>query len=143
KGPGGVARKKIDFTGLQRGETFRRIGRCKLYLLRIAEDRGRNSFTKIRVEALPVALIIGSSKTGETCVNAALDKAFRLDVVQSCGGAGCDRQCKRRRSDNSGYKFFHAHVPFSSYRGRSEEHTSELQSREKLVCRLLLEKKKR
>src|SRR5690606_40291826 len=37
--------------------------------------------------------------------------------------------------------------PFSSaaeYRnGRSEEHTSELQSRENLVCRLLLEKKKK
>src|SRR5690606_41663541 len=29
-----------------------------------------------------------------------------------------------------------------SSRARSEEHTSELQSREKLVCRLLLEKKK-
>src|SRR5690606_41216875 len=29
----------------------------------------------------------------------------------------------------------------SQSRGRSEEHTSELQSREKLVCRLLLEKK--
>src|SRR5690606_40207883 len=29
------------------------------------------------------------------------------------------------------------------YRIRSEEHTSELQSRENLVCRLLLEKKKR
>src|SRR5690606_40952165 len=28
------------------------------------------------------------------------------------------------------------------FRVRSEEHTSELQSREKLVCRLLLEKKK-
>src|SRR5690606_40076990 len=28
------------------------------------------------------------------------------------------------------------------YAGRSEEHTSELQSRENLVCRLLLEKKK-
>src|SRR5690606_39524873 len=28
------------------------------------------------------------------------------------------------------------------YIGRSEEHTSELQSRENLVCRLLLEKKK-
>src|SRR5690606_40813274 len=27
------------------------------------------------------------------------------------------------------------------YQGRSEEHTSELQSRENLVCRLLLEKK--
>src|SRR5690349_23567685 len=32
---------------------------------------------------------------------------------------------------------FHAHSP------RSEEHTSELQSRRDLVCRLLLEKKKR
>src|SRR5690606_39513181 len=31
-------------------------------------------------------------------------------------------------------------LPFSQ---RSEEHTSELQSRENLVCRLLLEKKKR
>src|SRR5690606_41830848 len=28
------------------------------------------------------------------------------------------------------------------FQGRSEEHTSELQSRENLVCRLLLEKKK-
>src|SRR5690606_41257506 len=32
---------------------------------------------------------------------------------------------------------------WTSVRGRSEEHTSELQSRENLVCRLLLEKKKR
>src|SRR5207342_3949529 len=31
----------------------------------------------------------------------------------------------------------------SSTRCRSEEHTSELQSRENLVCRLLLEKKKK
>src|SRR3712207_8970584 len=30
----------------------------------------------------------------------------------------------------------------ASYMGRSEEHTSELQSRQYLVCRLLLEKKK-
>src|SRR3712207_7765924 len=30
----------------------------------------------------------------------------------------------------------------TSYSGRSEEHTSELQSRQYLVCRLLLEKKK-
>src|SRR5438874_7007947 len=31
---------------------------------------------------------------------------------------------------------------FACFRGRSEEHTSELQSRRDLVCRLLLEKKK-
>src|SRR5207302_8685175 len=34
-------------------------------------------------------------------------------------------------------------VPFVQRRARSEEHTSELQSRENLVCRLLLEKKKK
>src|SRR5690606_41359711 len=33
-------------------------------------------------------------------------------------------------------------IPFGCIRKRSEEHTSELQSRENLVCRLLLEKKK-
>src|SRR5690606_41944752 len=33
-------------------------------------------------------------------------------------------------------------IGLSQYGLRSEEHTSELQSREKLVCRLLLEKKK-
>src|SRR5690606_41969014 len=31
-------------------------------------------------------------------------------------------------------------IPVPATRGRSEEHTSELQSRENLVCRLLLEK---
>src|SRR5690606_41557438 len=34
------------------------------------------------------------------------------------------------------------HVSRITQQERSEEHTSELQSREKLVCRLLLEKKK-
>src|SRR3712207_6988944 len=32
--------------------------------------------------------------------------------------------------------------PLDAFPGRSEEHTSELQSRQYLVCRLLLEKKK-
>src|SRR3712207_7657986 len=35
-----------------------------------------------------------------------------------------------------------AYFEGSGWRGRSEEHTSELQSRQYLVCRLLLEKKK-
>src|SRR5690606_21849639 len=35
-----------------------------------------------------------------------------------------------------------AHLEGHLARGRSEEHTSELQSRENLVCRLLLEKRK-
>src|SRR5207302_9695452 len=43
--------------------------------------------------------------------------------------------CSKWRSNKSNCHF--------EQRRRSEEHTSELQSREKLVCRLLLEKKKR
>src|SRR3712207_7907220 len=42
----------------------------------------------------------------------------------------CDRGRRQRR-------------PCPSVRYRSEEHTSELQSRQYLVCRLLLEKKKK
>src|SRR2546430_12883887 len=42
------------------------------------------------------------------------------------------RQCRRLRA-----------VSVSGRTGRSEEHTSELQSQSNLVCRLLLEKKKK
>src|SRR6266511_5770083 len=38
---------------------------------------------------------------------------------------------------------FHGGSRYFGGRPRSEEHTSELQSRENLVCRLLLEKKKK
>src|SRR5438034_2608516 len=44
------------------------------------------------------------------------------------GGAVATRDCRRNRSSHS---------------ARSEEHTSELQSHSDLVCRLLLEKKKK
>src|SRR3712207_9343315 len=49
----------------------------------------------------------------------------------SCSGTGPGRRSSRRSS------------AAGTRRGRSEEHTSELQSRQYLVCRLLLEKKKR
>src|SRR5436309_4657368 len=39
--------------------------------------------------------------------------------------------------------FFYATEELIAHSARSEEHTSELQSRENLVCRLLLEKKKK
>src|SRR2546428_9898331 len=41
-----------------------------------------------------------------------------------------------------GGRVFHHRAPDRSVKHRSEEHTSELQSRSDLVCRLLLEKKK-
>src|SRR3712207_7971156 len=47
------------------------------------------------------------------------------------GGGGRSRGCTRPAGDARG-----------DHHDRSEEHTSELQSRQYLVCRLLLEKKK-
>src|SRR3712207_6893751 len=51
------------------------------------------------------------------------------------GRARCSRLPRRARSDRSPWAGNHNSC-------RSEEHTSELQSRQYLVCRLLLEKKK-
>src|SRR2546421_8923278 len=59
--------------------------------------------------------------------------------------------CMTRKPDTHGHRFpncarkiIQAGVSKSStVRSRSEEHTSELQSRSDLVCRLLLEKKKK
>src|SRR2546430_17543916 len=47
-------------------------------------------------------------------------------------GPARDRSARRRRRDRPAHP-----------RARSEEHTSELQSQSNLVCRLLLEKKKK
>src|SRR5690606_41930856 len=63
----------------------------------------------------------GEGPAGEPCDAAGLD----ADVVR---GVGHQVRTPGRRAD----------LP-----QRSEEHTSELQSRENLVCRLLLEKKKK
>src|SRR3712207_6901057 len=49
---------------------------------------------------------------------------------------------RRARPDHHERAHVGAAVPRRSPRRRSEEHTSELQSRQYLVCRLLLEKKK-
>src|SRR3712207_8425698 len=49
---------------------------------------------------------------------------------------------KRRADIASGLKLLLSSEPMVGGPGRSEEHTSELQSRQYLVCRLLLEKKK-
>src|SRR5690606_40381365 len=63
-----------------------------------------------------------------------IDAASRVDrAAAPLRSAGCrrigERALKARRGEHSVI--------------RSEEHTSELQSRENLVCRLLLEKKKK
>src|SRR3712207_9549294 len=62
------------------------------------------------------------------------------DALPICAGARARsravRRARARRDQRPGGAAGHRG------RGRSEEHTSELQSRQYLVCRLLLEKKK-
>src|SRR5215475_4614610 len=59
---------------------------------------------------------------------------------RSRGGRGSRRPDRRRVTSRPSAR---PGRPRGDRRPRSEEHTSELQSRENLVCRLLLEKKKR
>src|SRR2546430_9934223 len=58
-----------------------------------------------------------------------------LPIFQALGGAG-------RLATLTSFVGKGSYEGFDSYHGRSEEHTSELQSQSNLVCRLLLEKKK-
>src|SRR5437868_9065774 len=72
------------------------------------------------------------------------------DALPICGGRSSSRSSRasRRRTamtisaGDSPLSAGHSSISASSTNGRSEEHTSELQSRFDLVCRLLLEKKK-
>src|SRR5207244_13444298 len=61
-------------------------------------------------------------------------------LFRSCAGAaGCSSAASRAWSQRSARS---ASIPSPGACARSEEHTSELQSPDQLVCRLLLEKKK-
>src|SRR2546421_2292780 len=69
---------------------------------------------------------------------------FRSGAAGTEGG-GNDRAAGRRRGPllHAAVGGLHTSRPhLAAHDGRSEEHTSELQSRSDLVCRLLLEKKK-
>src|SRR3712207_7708469 len=57
------------------------------------------------------------------------------------GAAGADARRERRRGRRDAGRLRRAHPTRGPGDRRSEEHTSELQSRQYLVCRLLLEKK--
>src|SRR5690606_41548174 len=75
-----------------------------------------------------------SSDLGRSCWCAAAPSSpdARFSAERSFFAIRSTRPSSRRCSDEAS----------SFWRHRSEEHTSELQSRENLVCRLLLEKKK-
>src|SRR3712207_7635696 len=75
---------------------------------------------------------------------------FPYTTLFRSGGVGVeDEEHGEKQAEGGGHIFSHRRSPAQSVFGlrgrtiRSEEHTSELQSRQYLVCRLLLEKKKK
>src|SRR5439155_23212323 len=73
---------------------------------------------------------------------------FRSERTAGAEGPNAQHQIARLQSvlreANDHRHALHTHIPILRLVfGRSEEHTSELQSRGHLVCRLLLEKKKK
>src|SRR5207302_9009519 len=79
-------------------------------------------------DALPICDVVGSTRIPASCRSI------------GHGGGGSSSGLVPRRPGSS-YVTGQA-LAVDGERLRSEEHTSELQSRENLVCRLLLEKKK-
>src|SRR3712207_8674503 len=67
---------------------------------------------------------------------------FRSTIRTACPPASASAIPKRSSSSCHARQPCRAGQPRASRPSRSEEHTSELQSRQYLVCRLLLEKKK-
>src|SRR5206468_2214950 len=65
-------------------------------------------------------------------------RAPRLEPFAVAGSVPCEHRMKLVPVDRADQIMLRGRVP-----ARSEEHTSELQSRSDLVCRLLLEKKKK
>src|SRR5690606_41817906 len=77
------------------------------------------------------------------CIRSATNKGFFDWFGEQDADILCVQETKAQEHQLSGEEFRPRgyHVAFRDAT-RSEEHTSELQSRENLVCRLLLEKKK-
>src|SRR5690606_35602026 len=84
------------------------------------------------------------SKLASASSDDLLQQAVQVDSLKVLAAQveGLDREGLRSMVDQLKNKLGKGVVLLATVEDRSEEHTSELQSRENLVCRLLLEKKK-
>src|SRR2546427_11918385 len=109
------------------------------------DGHGGGPAGELRVGRLPRALHEDEQRRGAGGVEIAHQFLAHLGgLAELPEPADHDRACGReqRRRVDEGVERFGIEVGGAA-RGRSEEHTSELQSQSNLVCRLLLEKKKK
>src|SRR5690606_39341513 len=99
------------------------------------------------MQPLPLSSITG--KWGETLIDRIPPHNIQAEesILGSCliGGVGAVNEAREIIDVSDFYNEKHRRIwetIIEMADNRSEEHTSELQSRENLVCRLLLEKKK-
>src|SRR5690606_22707713 len=113
-------------------------------LTRVAADfkddiRGRLPAIPTKKNGKRIALI-GAGPASLTVARDLMPQGYAVDIYdeQHAGGGFMRSQIPSFRLPES---VLNEEVGYILDMGRSEEHTSELQSRENLVCRLLLEKK--
>src|SRR5690606_41736934 len=105
---------------------------ARLFLFRrYGHHRDLHSFPPRRSSDLPRCLRTNGQRV-RSCPTGALMERVSV-MIEVCGRFASRVWTRARRPDTDAIR---------DWRSRSEEHTSELQSRENLVCRLLLEKKK-
>src|SRR2546427_3910967 len=100
--------------------------------------------------ALPIRLIASVVRKIASPGNAAIHQEFSMytrpspSMLPHAGVGGCTPSPRKDRNDSRTITWATWRVAMTTMGDtRSEEHTSELQSQSNLVCRLLLEKKKK
>src|SRR5690606_42127211 len=87
--------------------------------------------------------LIRYMRTDSVTLAAAAVDEIREVIRERYGDANVPETQPEYKNKSKNAQEAHEAIRPTSARRRSEEHTSELQSRENLVCRLLLEKKKK
>src|SRR5690606_41276105 len=93
-----------------------------------------------RILPTPLSPSFPSTTLFRSALGIEADVARETDTARRAARAG---EARRLLMPDEMGEIFKAIALTRDLDARSEEHTSELQSREKLVCRLLLEKKKK
>src|SRR5690606_15934988 len=118
------------------GALMRSTGR--LYAFDVSAARLARAKPRLARSGLSNVVPVVISTGNDTRVGRLRGKVHRVLVDAPCSGIGT----LRRNPDLKWRQHPESLAELLKTQARSEEHTSELQSRENLVCRLLLEKKK-